>query len=74
MSTLFSYKVGFLFLCKSRSNLLLRGCMGSRQVLPSWGGEAGLTLLKLSILPSSWVLAVLEEASKEWGLLSTREK
>ena len=36
--------------------------MGSRQVLPSWGGETGLTLLKLAILPSSWVLAVLEVA------------
>ena len=36
--------------------------MGSRQVPPSWGGGAGLTLLRLSILPSGWVLAVLEVA------------
>ena len=38
-------------------------CKGvRRQVLPSWGG-LGLTLLRLAILPSGWVLAVLEEAT-----------
>ena len=31
-----------------------------------------MTLLKLAILPSSWVLAVLDEAN-QWGL-NTKEK
>ena len=57
----FSYYVGFIVF-KSSLSLRLRGCVGSRQVLPSWGGETGLTLLRLAILPSSWVLAVLEVA------------
>ena len=40
-------------------NLVVRGCVGRFCLV---GGVAGLTLLSLSILPSSWVLAVLEEA------------
>ena len=52
------------FIMKSRPGLFfVMICKGvRRQALPSWGGSAGLTLLRLSILPSSWVLAVLEVA------------
>ena len=47
--------------------------MGRRQVLPGWGDETGLTLLRLAILPSSWVLAVLEVAYP-WGLNTLKKK